>query len=360
MTVTCLYEYNSALIPDNPTRLQDEASLGLLNNLYNMTLSDDTFRNEMIEELKKDWPEIDSNTFGNIMTFTCGHTVAYGPGVLTINTVIPKDKDPDALQAALTSSVYAYHDRIAGSVSQENTIRFVSCAYKQTDYNAELNARNSRYNLVSSANSQYRNAYNNLDKDMQRLIDDTRKACGSSTDPEVYIKYIENGSDNTKVSTKSLLKKFGILGFVVGVALYAIGYLVLIILVRRVRAEDDAEIAADIRNFGGIYEYPYRNFLQKFIHSRMIYNFRTRSGKDMDRISRDIASKLEFADRKSYTIISLGKLSDRATAINEEQIQFMKDKGITAQILNIDKDPSSVEDSFFAGLDSVVIMYLKE
>ncbi len=355
MTVTCLYEYNSALIPDRNDNFHDETTLSLLNNLYNIILSDDTFRTEMINELKNYWPKIDSKTLGNIMISSAAHTVVYGPGVITINMVIPKDKDPVELQAELTKSVYAYYDRINANITQENTIRFVSYAFKQTDYTAELNARNSRYNPVSSGLSQYKNAYNNLDKELQRLVDDTISACGSSTDPEVYIKYIENGSDNTKVSTKSLLKKFGILGFVVGVALYAIGYLVLIILVRRVRAEDDAEIAADIRNFGGIYEYPYNNFIRKFIHSKMIYTFRTRSGKDMDRISKDIASKLDFSGKKAYTLITLGKLSERAKALNEDQLKFMNDKGITVRTLDIDKGPSSVEDSVIAGLDSVVI-----
>ena len=352
VTVTCLYEYSPANKAYNG---DDEAVLAPLNNLYTLMISDDTFRTEMITELQKYWPAVSSNTLGNIMNLTAVHSVVWGPGTITINIIIPKSGDPQDVQAALTNSVYAYHDRIASAVPQENTIRFLSFAFKQTDYTAELNARNGRYNLVSSGLNQYKNAYNNLDKDGQNLVDQAKKKCGNVKEPAVYEEFLQKEANKSGESTKSLLMKYGILGLIAGMMLYAFIYLCNIILVRRVRTEVELETSAGIRNFGGIYEYPYKNLIQKFIHSRMIYSFRTRSGKDMDRISRDIASKLDFSDKKAYTLITLGKLSERAKALNEDQLKFMKDKGITVRTLDIDKGPASVEDSVIAGLDSVVI-----
>ncbi len=355
MTVTCLYEYNSALIPDRNDNFHDETTLGLLNNLYNIILSDDTFRTEMINELKNYWPEIDSKTLGNIMTSYSAHTVAYGPGVITINMVIPKDKDPEELQAVLTKSVYAYHDRISANVTQENTIRFVSFAFKQTDYTSELNARNSRYNLVSSGISQYKNAYNNLEKDDQNIVDKAKEKCGSTSDPSVYEEYLTKGVNKSDVSKKSLLIKYGILGFGGGIMLYIIAYVILIIIVKRVRVDDDLENATGLRNFGGVYEYPYKGFFKTFLHSRKLYAYRTKRSQNISRISDDIKAKLSFSGKDAFTLIMVGSPSERAQAMINEQLGIMKESNFTVETLGIDSGFGLIEDSVIAGLGSVII-----
>ena len=251
-TVTCLFEYNAKIYEDTPNKIQDETTLGLLNGLYNLMLSDETFRTEMIDEIKNYWPKIDGSNLQNTMTITVVHTTAYGPGMITINNVIPKDKDPKELQDAITKSVYGYHERIADSIGKENTIRFVSCAYKQTDYATELKARNSRYDIVSSGNSQYKNAYNVLDKDSQNVVDKAKEKCGNSTDVSVYEEYLRKQASKSDRITKSQLIKYGGLGFIGGVLLYIFIYLVLVIAKSCVRSDDELEAATGIRNFGGI------------------------------------------------------------------------------------------------------------
>lgn len=357
VTVTCLYEYNPAVKNYNG---DDEGTLALLNNLYNLILSDNTFRTEMIEELKKYWPKIDSDTLGNVMNFSAFHVAVYGPGTITFNVVIPKQADPEEVQKVLTASVYAYHDRISPGVSQPNTVKFVNFAFKQTDYTAELSARNTRYNLVSAGNSQYNAAYKALSDNNQKTVDEVIEKCGNSSDPAVYEEYLAKKAKSSILTPKSALKKYGILGLLVGIALYAFIYIVYIILIKRIRSEYDLENAVGVRNFGGIYEYPYTGMIGKFLHGRKVYAFRTKNGKNIGRISDDIRCKLEFADKKAYTLVSLGKLSDKTKAINDEQIRIMKENGITVETLNIENGVDSFEDTVYKSLGSVVIELLGE
>lgn len=354
ITVTCLYEFNT-----KTNTIEDESSLGMLNSLYNLILSDDTFRSDMIKELKKYWPKLDTDTLGNIMSFTAVHTVIYGPGTLTFNIIIPKSANPGFIQIALTSCVYEYHDRIEDNVAKDNTIRFVSYAYKQTDYATELSARNSRYSLISSSNSQYKSAYNALDDDTKKLVDDTREACGNSSDPSVYEEYLEEKAKVPRVRIRTLLARYGCFGFLAGVIAYICVYVIFIILVKRVRSDSELERTAGTRNFGGIYKYPYTGFLRKFLHDRKIYAYRARRfGSSLERIDQDLHSKLDFSGIKSFSVISLGKLSEKARAFTDEQIKQLNGQGYEVSLLEVDGPVSSVGDPVFTAIDNVLIELL--
>jgi len=348
-----------------------ETDMYTVTSLYSIIASDSAFTDTMVNAASKYWEGVNQNSLYEIMTIaTSQDTFSNDPrnGLLSVNFKLPADADVKEWQSALTTAINAYHTKVS-SISGSHSVKPIVANSKKIDNTALTKQQNDNYSALITAKNTYDKTFTGLGKDDQALVEQIISEGDGSYDIEDYIGSLDKKLEELKSQAaveatepapvqRSFSVKYFALGFILGAFLYACAYFVFFVFIRLVRGENDLYNAAGTRNFGGVYEYPFTTTLGRFLHDSKIYKFRTKKGKDIATISDDIISKLAFTGVKEFTIVSLGKLSDRAHILSDEQISYLKEHSITAKTLNIPDSAEDVRDSVFADLDNVLIELL--
>lgn len=125
-----------------------------------------------------------------------------------------------------------------------------------------------------------------------------------------------------------------------------------------VRNEDELENATGIRNFGGIYEYPYTSKLDLFLHDERIYRLRRRKGKQSDQITDDLLAKMEYLNSTQVTFLTLGKTTDKILEITSKQKKAIRVKDKTVLNLHFANVLEDSTDSMFSDMKNVFLVLI--
>ncbi len=368
--------------------------MGLLKSAYSDMRYNDAFNNMLIKQLSQ-LNVTDSYALYDIMTLSTD------TGYIVVSTYLPKTVPAGDWRRTLTSAINAYKASVKATVGEHEVTPF-SIDVRSIDTIALERSKNEREaNLINVQNA-YQGAYNGLDDISKGAIDEIISSVGDSYRLSDYLPALDkkredmaaeaaaaeaatpapapaeeadaaeaDGADEAlaedaeeAADTEEEAEKGGfsiayaVLGFIIGVILYAALYLVIFIFRRLVRSENDLFVATSVRNFGGLYEYPYSGVLAKFLHDKKVFERRVRARRTIEQLDADIASKLEHLKAGSLTLIPIGKLSDNAQKLAKDQIKDLSKKKIDASLYAVEDEAAKVSDHDLSGMENVILVLL--
>lgn len=360
VTVTSLYRFESV----NPGE-----NLYTMVQLYINIVNDTDFNTTLAKSLYKD---VDIDSLRDIMSVSAvADSTKKDPtyGILTVSVTLPEGTDTNEWNKTLTGAVDIYRNKISGAAGP-NTIEPVTSIAKRGNDVELIKARNTRVAAIVTAKALYDKTFTALTKERQAVVEKIIADKAGEYNTESYLNALEAKLAETEQKPEAEVSatgdgaktgfdvKYVVLGFIIGVFIYACAYMAYFIFVRRVREESDLENVSGVRNFGGIYEYQYKGWLQTFLHDKKVYGFRTRKGKDITSLTDDLEAGLKFTDCDNVTILSVGKPTDRTENITGQQIRDLERRNIKASVLNISEGVDKVRDSEYTGIGNVIILLL--
>ncbi|MBR4575118.1 MAG: hypothetical protein IKO16_09420 [Lachnospiraceae bacterium] len=347
-----------------------------LMNLYSSIMGDGDFTESMLAEANRFWNDFNPASLGEILSITASQDTSAESrkiGLLTITCIIPNSADIHELENTMTDSLNAYHNKISPLAGQ-HTVKLIILTNKKINNDSLTSTHNNSYSTLINAKNTYDKTVAGLADSDKKLVDKIISENEGSYDIATYISSLDKKLEEAKKQAQeaditppqavnqpenaTFSIKYFALGFILGCFIYAGVYFTYFVLIRLVRDEHVLERASGMRNFGGVYDYPYTGSFQRFLHDKKVYSFRTRKGKSAEAINEDIVSKLIYLKDNNATVISVGKLSKRVQTFIDSQGQYLADHKIDVKTFNIEDDVSAVRDSQFIDMNNVIILLL--
>lgn len=175
-----------------------------------------------------------------------------------------------------------------------------------------------------------------------------------SKEVQIENETVTESESETAPESATGLERF-LVSFFLGVLVYSIAYFMYFVFVRVIRGDEEFYVISGIRNFGGVYEYPYKKNWQRFLHDRRIYEIRRRRRKKPEQIVEGLYIKLSRNNINSINLISLGERSSGTQRVSDEFDVFLKNKGIKVDRVNIKGCVDNESDALFASMNTVFL-----
>ena len=180
--------------------------------------------------------------------------------------------------------------------------------------------------------------------------------------PSVMLGYYEDEAATAEVSSKpGISKKFALVGFVLGIILYAIVYILYCGLKGNITSPEQTERYSNSRLLGEIYYKGTHKGLKGLLNSSIVNGIRCRGKKDTAKQISYITSTIDAVCRKNdaakVTAMCLPGISAEDHAVIRELEASIKKKGVDLEI--IDVDFATVEEKLLS-IDFVVCVANEE
>ena len=243
-----------------------------------------------------------------------------------VNLTVPSSADISAVESAVNAVIkqassdmktdFGHHE-VKFVRTQENVVDVSTIRTKQLD----------SYNSIVSYRAAFKKAYDALkDADKKKKIDELAGSEDLMADIEAFTLEAGKPQAEEKVvvtpapAKPRLSKKYAAIGFILGIFIYGCCYLMYFILVRKMRREDELQDAINLRNFGGVYQYPYKGF-GRFLHDKRIYRLRHKKAGSVEesvkRITDGLDSRVKYEKLSDVTFITLGNSDWAQARVNE-------------------------------------------
>ena len=384
--VTVVYEY----VVDG-----DASDLLKMQRLYSLIMQDGDFLQSVTKEISE---RAEYNTLCRILTLDASTTYdnETGSGGFIIFTgYLPADVNVEGWIESLDSAVYLYDESIRGD-DLKDSISYTEVIRKQTDGEDFQITQNNRINEVVNAKNTYESTFHSLRDSTQAYVNGIIQGCPDSHSIETYMKVFEKTwkeqeerlgeeqedlyeearqllaeqkesdvkdqavTEKVEISEKQNRFSYGkaAIGFFIGILLYGIALFLWMAMTRRIHDEDEICNICGIRNFGGVYDYPYRTKWKRFIHDRHIYQIRRKNGKTSLQIADDLNVKLDYLEKKELAIISVGELSETESGILDQQRVFLEENGKKVRIDHMVDVLCGMRDECISGMKTVCLVFL--
>ena len=239
--------------------------------------------------------------------------------MLNISFVLPTDSDADACQKAIVDSVEKLQKSLDKTVATHK-IKLLA-DYTNRSVNTELVSKlDNSQNEVNNLQTNISNAVSGFSVQQKSLyesqVTELEEKYGVTTDGQEYDKEARATASANKILPASFSAKFAVVGFVLGVFLYAFILVMLEILGRKLVTGDELGNATGANCFGKYFSYPAGNggFLRRLIYSRRLYNIYHRKYVQLQDSAECTAAKISTAvslmvnDAQNVTLLSLEEL----------------------------------------------------
>ena len=370
----------------------DNKNLLVVSNLYSYMSDNGDFNETLVKIFDED---VDPNSIYDIVAISVSantNDTESNKGTISISVKLPQSIDEDSWQSALNTAIREYYDNTVNATIS-HSLKKIATNSRTIDGKSIIQMQNNKLAEISSAKNTFDDTLKSLNEVTRDLIEDIIKEQSYEFRYEIYkLKLDESWEENvSKIEaaleeerlelerqqeesetaaadeadtieenpiTVAKVIKWMVLFFILGVVLYCMGYMAWFILYRVFR--DDAELATliDIRDFGGIYQYPYDTKWARFIHDERIYGIRHKKGRSSSVIVDDLLVKMDYSKVEALTVIVAGSMKDNMKSIVDSQMDFLKGKGKTIGFLNTADLSNSYEDSAFADIDNAFLVLI--
>ena len=287
--------------------------------------------------------------------------------VITVSVVLPSDTDSAAVVKAVNSSMKSISKDLNRTVGKHQ-LNFLESYDKYTVDNDLKDKQNSVKNEILTSQSSNATAIDSFTDDQKSLYDaeilnlkeemgidstETDNTSGGDSDSESSASDTASGdkSESTKASDDSIAsmsaqktsfsKKYCAVGFIGGLFIYIVCYVMLIALRHRVNSGDDITDVTGLRKFGEYHAYTKTGFA-RFIWSKRVFEFYYRRYLNLEETSKYAADGIkatltlmknesEISDRESdaVTILSLDTFTQNTQKYVSEVSKALTSTGIT-------------------------------
>lgn len=264
--------------------------------------------------------------------------IASSNGAVDLKIVLPEGTDADALNTGIMARLFEIHNQIDGT-ARKHTVTYIVSEKQDIAYAeiaGELIARNN---------------------DLVLLQENYDSLVLSMSDYQRNVLSVLNAKDagNTDTSTPEFGFSKGniVIGFAVGIFLYAFIYLVLIVFSSKVQNPELFSETFKTRNLGRVSSYRYKGF-SAFVHGKTIYKMHRKESMDdaaVKAVTDAVLSACANKDLHKVGVILAGDMK-AYSAQCDKVIKKLKGSSKT-DVVKIEGD---LNDSALEGLDSAVIL----
>lgn len=304
--------------------------------------------------------------------------------VITVAITLPADTDSEKVVDTVNSSMKSISKTLNKSIAKHQ-LNFLESYDKYTVDNDLKTKQNDVQNEILTSQSANDTAIDAFSDDQKKLYDaevatleEQMGITDSESDSDIDKTStsdkssvsssgdtIDEGSDSEVISKPSFSKKYFAVGFVAGIFLYIICYVIIVTLRHRVISGDDIADITDLRKFGEYHRYDKKGFA-RFVYSRTVYNVYYRkylklaetSDYAADGIS--AASALTGEPDKSITLISFADISDTSKEFAEAVVKKLTESGLTVSQKDISIQKLLTDASTVKSLDRVVLVLTQD
>lgn len=307
-------------------------------------------------------PESDSNFISELVSVknnSSNGMISTADSVVEIQVVLPDDVDADAVQGVVNNEIEKFSNEISEEIGPHE-LRLINASearlYNQAAADRRTNLNTTTYNINY-----------NLGNLESALSEQQRVAMNSILE----IKKQQNAAENAvqenvernaeEVSKPGISKKFALVGFVLGIILYAIVYILYCGLKGNITSPEQTERYSNSRLLGEIYYKGTHKGLKGLLNSSIVNGIRCRGKKDTAKQISYITSTIDAVCRKNdaakVTAMCLPGISAEDHAVIRELEASIKKKGVDLEI--IDVDFATVEEKLLS-IDFVVCVANEE
>lgn len=384
-----IYEYYA----DSPQTLL------LLNSAYSLLLNDNVFLKTIRDNIASD---ADINSIKSLLSVSVSSNANLENGtigVLVVSATLPGTIDSKAFKEVMSAAVIAYKEEIMKKTST-HSIHFIIDEYTEIGGIDQIRADNVRYKEFLTANNTYGKSLSSLSEPAQDFI---KQIISNTENPNYFKSYIDcldkkweqyvssliekqNVTDveelaklqslaEAKVTTgniessksdekierikqPSFVIKTLIIGFILGCFLYSFIFMIFFVMKRVVRNEDDLQSVTGIRNFGGIYKYPYTKKWQVLLHDIRIYERRHKNTVQPLKIIDDLIVKMSYQDLEALTLITVGCVTPKVQSIIALQVEQLQNKGKNIKEVHVSARVAEEPDIVFQNMENAFIVLI--
>ena len=314
----------------------------------NTSLRSDDLREELVDVL--DGVD-DSKYIAELISSTYTAVDMASLGSLNIRVVLPNDTDADAVS-------HVFDSYITEKAQNLSSVASVTATQTSSDLSTVINT-----DLANSQKSQ-RDTITSLTTTLTSLesaLADNQKQVYEAMMNEQEQKELEEQADDedtddaaSAVASKpSFSAKYAVLGFVLGIFLYACLVLLMEIIKKNVDSATEISDCYGIRNLGEIHNKTFKPGMESFIYSQFVYNLRYKNQADKDsKLEAFAQNAKELADHKGLTTVKTVNVSadiNAETAVTAEDatnkagIVLVIDSGIS-KFKNVEKAIAKARD----------------
>lgn len=263
--------------------------------------------------------------------------IASSDGAVDLKVVLPEGTDVDALNAGIMARLYEIHNQIDGN-ARKHTVTYIVSEKQDIAYAelaGELIARNNDLVLLQENYDSLVLSMSDYQRNVLSVLNDKNK----NADAEQSMPEFEFSKGNL------------VIGFAVGVFLYAFIYLVLIVFSSKVQNPELFSETFKTRNLGRISSYRYKG-LSAFIHGKKFYQIHRKNSMDDAAINAATDAVIAACTNKDLhkTGVILAGDMKAYSAQCDKVIKKLKSSSKT-DVVKI----AELNDSALENLDSVVI-----
>lgn len=289
---------------------------------------------------------------------------------ISVKTFLPSNVRPESWSEVLTKALEGYSLELVKSFGTQS-IKLVSMNVRESSAEEVMMLQSRKINAISAARAKYEGEYKKLSGDAKAIVNDligfqddnnfggyNITSVQSELDKRVKAghQHKETVSITSSFTSGFTFKWIGI-GVVLGLVFYVGGLFVMEVLRRTVSYGSEIDNTLGIRNYGSIYEYPYKG-VKCFLHDKRIYEYRHRS-TGADKIADDLVTKLKFDGEQMVYIFTLGHSSQNVSAISNCQEKILKNSQIDCEIIKIEDSVADMYDADFANKKKAFLQILK-
>ena len=262
-----------------------------------------------------------------------------GDSLLEIRVVIPEAANAKDVEELFTSELTAYSSELSNSIGK-HTITLVRSSEAKL-YNSTA---------VSTRNSIIATIYNtqNYIKTMESSMTDEQKAAVNTI---MSIKHStpksESNPKEEQLNKPGISKKVAVLGFMLGMLIYAFIYLVFVVIKGRITSASQIQYYTDVRALGECYYIGRYKGFRRLLHSKKAQSFIYRRKLDTTKQIQKIISSVEAAclHASNYVVSVLITHSPDAEYwdVVDSIISKMRERGIKANITKISAETEEKE-----------------
>lgn len=373
-------------------KVDTDGDIMVISEAYRNLQSDDAFTSKLAKFYSEDMEWL---SLWQMVSIDVIYNASYSDAdtaVLYVRAYIPNGKTIEQWQRVVAGALKEYESNCAATIGKHEIKLVATNSRKPTAidinraeagiYSGILESKTTYLNMYNSLSTTQKEVFNSIKEEKETKLIEKKKKPAYSID--AWIKELDKEwpayEDKAKTSydaavverdarvaaqneaialaaspSRHFSKKYLVLGFILGVVGYCGVAFLRLILKRVMRNEDELMAVTGIRNFGGVYEYPYDGALQRFMHDKKIYEYRRRYSKNIEAITDDVVAKLEFGGVKELTIVVLGKQSKAVSEFTKSQKQLFINKGINTSIMVIEQEVFRVADSEFCAANNILI-----
>ena len=254
-----------------------------------------------------------------------------GDVVLTIKVAIPEDVDGKVVEGMITKELKEYSSELGNNICP-HTISLLQSREAKIYNTDAVDNKNSIMMSVNNIKSTFiKNAEATL-SDGQRSALYTIRNIKRSESENTNSEKLSTETAMNSPSRPSVSKKYVLFGFVLGVVIYMLLYMLYLIFSRSIKSAEQVKCHTTTRLIGEIYISEECHALKRLLHSNFVsrkrYGEKLNKNKQIDVVVDYIASICEHFQADSITAFRLMDTDLKLREIAEEITTRLKEKGI--------------------------------